>query len=72
MTVHYQPVCCKDCGQDLADAEVVGAVTSQVIDLPPGTPVVTDHVAYRCRCACGVDDPGRSAACRQRASVLGS
>nr|MDQ2729938.1 IS66 family transposase [Actinomycetota bacterium] len=55
VTVEHQPVCCKGCGHDLADAEVVGTVTSQVIDLPAVTPTVTDHVAYRRRCACGVE-----------------
>ncbi|MGH9047644.1 MAG: IS66 family transposase [Acidimicrobiales bacterium] len=55
VTVDHQPVSCKGCGADLAGAEVVGTVCRQVIDLPPVTPVVTDHLSYRCRCACGVE-----------------
>ncbi len=54
-TIGYQPVCCGGCGADLAGAEVVGEVVRQVIDLPPVEPTVTDHVAYRRRCACGVE-----------------
>ena len=53
--VPYRPVCCKGCGADLSGAEVVGEVRRQVIDLPKVEPVVTDHVAYRCRCACGAE-----------------
>jgi len=54
-TVTHEPVCCRGCGADLAGAPVVGEVVRQVIDLPPVTPTVTDHVAYRRRCACGVE-----------------
>jgi transposase len=49
------PENCRGCGADLTGATVVGEVRRQVIDLPKVTPVVTDHVAYRCRCACGVE-----------------
>lgn len=45
--IGHNPVCCGSCGADLADAPVVGEVVRQVIDLPPVTPTVTDHVAYR-------------------------
>ncbi len=34
-----------------------GQITRQVIDLPRVAPVVTDHVAYRCRCSCGDETP---------------
>jgi len=51
--VEHQPSCCGGCGADLTDAAVIGEVVRQVIDLPPVRPVVTDHVAYRRRCACG-------------------
>lgn len=53
--VEHQPASCRCCGADLADAAVVGEVRSQVIDLPPVTPTVTDHVSYRRRCACGAE-----------------
>jgi transposase len=56
--IGYRPVCCRGCGADLSAAEVVGEVRRQVIDLPKVTPVVTDHVAYRCRCACGTETVG--------------
>lgn len=51
--VEHQPTCCGGCGADLTDAAVIGEVVRQVIDLPPVRPGVTDHVAYRRRCACG-------------------
>ena len=54
-TVEHHPACCRGCGADLAGAVVVGEVIRQVIDLPAVTPTVTDHVGYRCRCACGVE-----------------
>jgi transposase len=53
--VGYRPVSCRGCGSDLSGAEVVGEVRRQVIDLPKVEPTVTDHVAYRCRCACGTE-----------------
>jgi transposase len=52
-TVGYTPVSCRCCGADLAEAVVVGEVVRQVIDLPRIEPTVTDHVAYKRRCACG-------------------
>ena len=54
----HDPMACKSCGADLADAPVVGEVVRQVIDLPPVTPTVTDHVAYRRRCGCGTETVG--------------
>ena len=53
--VPHRPPCCEACGADLAAAEVVGQQVRQVVDLPPVVPVVTDHVAYRLRCACGAE-----------------
>lgn len=58
ITVGHEPACCRGCGADLAGAQVVGEVVRQVIDLPPVTPTVTDHVAYRRRCGCGVETVG--------------
>jgi transposase len=54
VVVSHRPVCCRGCGVDLTGAEVLGEVRRQVIDLPPVSPVVTDHVAERRRCGCGV------------------
>ena len=34
---------------------MVGTAVRQVVDLPPVRPVVTDHVVYRLRCACGAE-----------------
>ncbi|MHB1535083.1 MAG: IS66 family transposase [Acidimicrobiales bacterium] len=55
VVVEHQPCACRGCGADLAAAPVVGEVRRQVIDLPEVRPVVTDHVAWRRRCACGVE-----------------
>ena len=54
----HAPACCRSCGADLAGAEVVGKQVRQVIDLPPVMPIVTDHVSYRLRCACGAETVG--------------
>lgn len=51
----HRPAGCERCGADLTGAELVGEVRRQVIDLPKVEPVVTDHLAYRCRCACGAE-----------------
>jgi transposase len=53
--IKHRPACCRSCGSDLADADVVSEVRRQVIDLPAVRPTVTDHVAYRCRCRCGIE-----------------
>lgn len=55
VVVQRVPICCRCCGGDLADAEVVGEVRRQVIDFPPIRPVVTEHVAERRRCVCGTE-----------------
>lgn len=55
VVVGHRPQRCRGCGGDLGGAELVGEIRRQVIDLPAVEPVVTDHVAYRCRCACGVE-----------------
>lgn len=55
VVVEHRPRCCRGCGVDLARAELVGEIRRQVIDLPEVEPTVTDHVAYRCRCACGTE-----------------
>jgi transposase len=51
----HRPQRCKGCGAGLAGAELVGEVRRQVVSLPQVEPTVTDHVAYRCRCACGAE-----------------
>ena len=43
----------RGCGADLVDAEIVGEIVRQVIDVPPVRVTVTDHVAQRRRCGCG-------------------
>ncbi len=58
VVVEHPPVRCGACGADLASAQVVGTHVRQVVDLPPVVPVVTDHVAYRLRCACGAETMG--------------
>jgi transposase len=49
----HAPAQCSACGEDLADAEVVGEVRRQVIDIPRVAATATDHVAERRRCSCG-------------------
>jgi transposase len=53
--VEHAPADCWSCGAGLVSAEVVGTAVRQVVDLPPVRPVVTDHVVYRLRCACGAE-----------------
>jgi transposase len=53
--MEHRPLCCRGCRANLARADVVDEIRRQVIDLPPGRPIVTDHVAYRCRCRCGTE-----------------
>ena len=53
--IERRAACCRGCGADLAAADVVDEIRRQVIDLPAVRPVVTDHVAYRCRCRCGTE-----------------
>lgn len=55
VTAEHKPPCCQACGADLGGAQVVSKAVRQVIDLPPVTPVVTDHVCYRLRCSCGAE-----------------
>lgn len=55
MVVRHRPSVCRCCHGDLAEAEVVGEVRRQVIDLPPIRPMVSDHVAERRRCRCGAE-----------------
>lgn len=54
-TVVHSPERCRGCGQGLADAAIVGSATRQVLDIPEPRLEVTDHVAERRRCGCGVD-----------------
>jgi transposase len=49
----HSPVCCSGCGAGLEDAEIVGEVRRQVIDVPAIRVTVTDHVAQRRLCGCG-------------------
>lgn len=55
VTVTHAPVSCDDCGADLSDAEVIGEVRRQVLEIPKIRLTATDHVAERRRCACGHD-----------------
>jgi transposase len=52
-TVIHPPVSCCGCGADLADAEVVGQVRRQVLEIPEIRVRAVDHVAERRRCVCG-------------------
>jgi transposase len=50
--VVHEPLQCRSCGGDLADAEVTATARRQVIDLPEPKPIVTEHQARTRRCAC--------------------
>lgn len=54
-TVIHSPRHCTGCGNDLADAAVVGMVRRQVFDLPPVALLCTEHQAERRRCGCGTE-----------------
>jgi transposase len=58
IAIDNTPASCHSCGLGLSGAEVIAEHVRQVIDLPPVVPVVTDHVAYRLRCACGAETVG--------------
>ena len=49
----HEPVCCRGCGHDLADAEQAGMTRRQVFDLPPTRIQVTEHQLISRRCPCG-------------------
>ncbi|MFZ0168186.1 MAG: IS66 family transposase [Candidatus Dormiibacterota bacterium] len=51
--VTHAPTACTQCGENLADADVVGVEVRQVFDLPRITAFVTEHHMERRRCACG-------------------
>ena len=57
-TVVHAPVLCPCCGDDLADAPVVGTETRQVIDVPAVEAIVSDHVVEKRRCGCGTVTAG--------------
>ena len=52
VVVDHRPVECSGCGSVLDDPGVVRA-RRQVVDLPEPVPVVTEHRAHACSCACG-------------------
>ena len=52
--VDHRPDCCSDCGAVFSDgAGDESYQRRQVVDVPPVTPVVTEHRAHTYRCACG-------------------
>src|SRR5574344_976362 len=50
---HYPDNVCECCRKSLADVEVEIVGTSQIIDIPPIKPVITEHLLYGKRCKCG-------------------
>lgn len=52
-TIVHEPESCSCCGDDLADAAIVGEQVRQVFDLPPIRLVAVEHRARRRRCGCG-------------------
>jgi transposase len=57
-TIPHPPLACDACGADLADAEVVGEIVRQVLEIEKIVVQATDHVAERRRCACGHETVG--------------
>jgi transposase len=53
--IAHSPITCKNCGDDLSDAEVTGTVYRQVYDLPPVALFCTEHQAKTKRCSCGTE-----------------
>jgi transposase len=51
--VEHRPEHCSGCGADLAGVDGEVQARRQVIDLPEPAPVVTEHRAVACGCACG-------------------
>ncbi|MDA8358938.1 MAG: IS66 family transposase [Actinomycetota bacterium] len=53
VVVPHWPSSCEACGGALGEDAEEGYSARQVVDVPPVTPTVTEHRAYRCRCSCG-------------------
>ena len=51
--IDHRPPRCDSCGAGFDDDSDSEFTARQVIDLPEVTPVVTEHRAHACRCACG-------------------
>ncbi|HTX01448.1 MAG TPA: IS66 family transposase [Acidimicrobiales bacterium] len=58
VVVPHSPAHCERCGEDLADAEVIGEVRRQVLDIEKVKVSTTEHVALRRRCRCGQENLG--------------
>jgi transposase len=52
-TVIHAPTSCRNCGDDLTNAEVTETITRQVFELPAMTLQCIEHQAQRNRCRCG-------------------
>jgi transposase len=53
ITEQHSPFYCTCCGEDLSAESGIFAGKRQVIDIPPITPVVTEHQLFDKRCKCG-------------------
>jgi transposase/uncharacterized coiled-coil protein SlyX len=49
----HQPHFCECCGESLDKVPSICTRTSQVVDIPPIQPIITEHRAYRKQCVCG-------------------
>ena len=52
-TIDYVPKFCRQCGEDLENLPGICAERRQVIDIPPISPIYTEHRAYSKACQCG-------------------
>jgi len=52
-TIDYVPKFCRQCGKDLEHFSSICAERRQVIDIPPISPIYTEHRAYKKTCQCG-------------------
>lgn len=51
--MRHQPAACGRCGDDLADAVVIGIERRQIFDVPEPELVVTEHQIFTMQCRCG-------------------
>ncbi|MCF6360536.1 MAG: IS66 family transposase [Cyclobacteriaceae bacterium] len=52
-TIDYVPKFCRQCGEDLERLSSICAERRQVVDIPPISPIYTEHRAYSKTCQCG-------------------
>lgn len=54
----HEPEACSGCGEHLGGAPLVGEISRQIFDIPPGALSCVEHVSRRRRCSCGTETSG--------------